>query len=87
MQTTYHIKPSEVNDSLMKAIQELFKNEDELTIIVSSEKKEQTTIPSEDEKEKLFYSLFGSWEGEETGDELVKQIYSARNDYPREIEL
>ncbi len=44
-------------------------------------------VQSEDEKEKLFYSLFGSWQGEETGDELVKQIYSARISSSRDIEL
>ncbi|GAB3754862.1 hypothetical protein [Spirosoma pomorum] len=87
MQTTYHIKPNQVDDSLMKAIRELFKNEDELTITVSSEKKPEAVITSEEEKEKLFYSLFGSWEGEESGTELVKQIYSARVSRTRDIEL
>lgn len=87
MQTTYHIKPNEVNDNLMKAIRELFKNEDELTITVSSEKKEETALTSEQEREKLFFSLFGSWQGEETGDELVSQIYLARVSGTRDIEL
>lgn len=87
MQTTYHIKPNEVDDSLMKAIRELFKNEDKLTITVSSEKKPETVLTSEQGKEKLFYSLFGSWEGKETGDELVNQIYSARVSGTRDIEL
>lgn len=87
MQTTYHIKPNEVDDSLMKAIRELFKNEDELTITVSSEKKSATGLNSEEDQEKLFYSLFGSWQGEESGDELVNQIYSARVSGTRDIEL
>lgn len=87
MQTTYHIKPNEVDDSLMRAIRELFKNEDELTITVSSEKKPETSLTSEQEQEKLFYSLFGSWQGEETGDELVNQIYSTRVSGTRDIEL
>ena len=87
MQTTYHIKPNEVNNSLMRAIRELFKNEDELTITVSSEKKPETTLTQERERERLFYSLFGSWEGEESGDELVNQIYSARVSGTRDIEL
>lgn len=87
MHTIYHIKPSEVNDSLMNAIRELFKNEEELTITVSSEKKPQQVVVLEDEKEKLFYSLFGSWQGEESGDELVNQIYSARVSSTRDIEL
>ena len=87
MQTTYHIKPNEINDSLMRDIIELFKNEDELTITISSEKKNETVLPSEQEKEKLFYSLYGSWQGEETGDDLVNQIYSARVSGTRDIEL
>lgn len=85
MQATYHIKSSEVNGSLMKAIQELFKGEDELTITVTSEKKTQPV--SANEKEQLFYSLFGSWQGNETGDELVKQIYSDRVNSTRTIDL
>ena len=44
-------------------------------------------VHSEDEQEKLFKTLFGSWEGDETGDELVKQIYSARSSSTRDIEL
>ena len=44
-------------------------------------------VQSEKKKKKLFYSLFGSWQGEETGDELVKQIYSARISSSRDIEL
>lgn len=44
-------------------------------------------IAPEEEKVRLFKSLFGSWEGEETGEELVKQIYSARSSSKREIEL
>ena len=87
MHTIYHIKPSEVNHSLMETIRELFKNEEELTITVSSEKKPQQELPLEDEKEKLFYSLFGSWQGEESGDELASQIYSARVSSTRDIEL
>lgn len=87
MHTTYHIKPSEVNDSLMKTIRDLFENEEELTITVSSETKPQQALSLEDEKEKLFYSLFGSWQGEESGDELVSQIYSARVSNTRDVEL
>ena len=32
-------------------------------------------------------SLFGSWQSEKTGDEIINDIYSARNDQPRKIEL
>ena len=85
MQTTYHIKPSEVNDSLLKAIRELFEGEDELTITVTS--KEKAQLASDSQKERLLYSLFGSWQGDETGDELVKQIYADRVSRTRDIEL
>lgn len=87
MQITYRIKPDGANESLMKAIRELFKNEEELTITVSSEKSAQQAVAPEDDNEKLFYSLFGSWQGEESGDELVSQIYSARVSSTRDIEL
>ncbi len=52
--------------------------------VVSGEK---TQAKSAKEKEELFYSLFGSWEGDETGDELIKQIYSGRISGTRDIEL
>jgi hypothetical protein len=87
MQQTYHIKPSEFNISFFQAIKELLKNEEEVTITVSSERKLPREVAPIDEKEKLFYSLFGSWEGNETGDELVEKIYSARVSSNHEIEL
>ncbi len=34
-----------------------------------------------------FFSLFGSWQSEKTGDEIVNEIYSMRIDKPREIVL
>lgn len=87
MQTTYHIKPSQVNDSLMKTIRELFKNEDELTITVSSGNQPATAVDPQPEREALFFSLFGSWQGQESGDELINQIYSARQSGNREVDL
>lgn len=39
------------------------------------------------EKQRRFLELFGAWESEQTGDELVKEIYDARMDEPRDIEL
>ena len=39
------------------------------------------------EQEAAFKKLFGSWESEETGDELAAMIRVARNDFPRDIEL
>jgi hypothetical protein len=46
--------------------------------------KETETI---DEQAQLFRRLFGSWQSEKSGNELVKEIYEARNDFPRNIEL
>ena len=42
---------------------------------------------SEDEELKLLESVAGSWEGDETGDELAAMIRRDRNDSPRDIEL
>lgn len=40
------------------------------------------------EQEATLQQLFGSWEGEETSDELVEMIRNARNDnVKREIDL
>ncbi|MCD4794634.1 MAG: hypothetical protein K8R54_15470 [Bacteroidales bacterium] len=43
----------------------------------------------DNQKEKTddFFSLFGSWQSDKTGEEIINEIYSARNDKPREIEL
>lgn len=88
MQTTYHINPSEVNDSWIKAIRELFKNEEEIIITISSKKKrEPSLVKDEEENENLFYSLFGSWQGEEASDELIKNIYSARVNSTDDLEI
>ena len=38
-------------------------------------------------KEEKFFSLFGSWQSEENGDELIEEIYGSRMDKPRNIEL
>jgi hypothetical protein len=39
------------------------------------------------EHESDFYSLFGSWQSEKTGDEINHDIYSSRNDNARIITL
>ena len=39
-------------------------------------KKKSETI---DEQAQLFKRLFGSWQSEKSGNELVKEIYEARN--------
>ncbi|MDF7822266.1 hypothetical protein P1X15_31925 [Runella sp. MFBS21] len=41
----------------------------------------------EAQQEAAFKKFVGSWQGEETAEELEKMIYSARNDQPRDIEL
>jgi len=48
-----------------------------------SEKNSETI----DEQAQLFKRLFGSWQSEQSGDELVNEIYNARNDSPTNIEL
>lgn len=42
---------------------------------------------SEAHQKAAFENFVGSWQGEETADELEEIIYSARNDQPRDIEL
>lgn len=37
--------------------------------------------------EDSFLKLFGSWESDESGDELAEIIHSSRNDNPRDIQL
>ena len=86
MQTTYHIKGREI-DTFINNIRKRVQDDEELTITITSKNKIQPSIPTEDTQEDLFKSLFGSWEGDETGDELIKQIYSARTSSTRNIEL
>lgn len=35
----------------------------------------------------IFDSLFGSWEGEKSGDELAAEIHTSRHDQMREVDL
>ena len=42
---------------------------------------------NEAEQKAAFKKFAGSWQGDESADELVDLIYSARHDSPREIEL
>lgn len=79
MQHTYQLNTENLNLIFIEAVKAMF-GKKEVKIVIED-------VQSEDEKEKLFYSLFGSWQGEETGDELVKQIYSARVSSSRDIEL
>lgn len=39
------------------------------------------------ERERLFYSLFGAWKSEETGEELNRMLQEARHTEQRDIEL
>lgn len=79
MQHTYQLNTENLNLSFIEVVKAMF-GKKEVKIVIED-------IQSEDEKGRLFYSLFGSWQGEETGDELVKQIYSARVSSSRDIEL
>lgn len=42
---------------------------------------------SEQEQNALLDQVFGSWQSDETGEQLVRQIYEARQDKPRDITL
>lgn len=79
MQRTYQLNTENLNLSFLESVKTIFGRK-EVKIVIED-------IPSEDENEKLFYNLFGSWQSEETGDELIKQIYSARVSSSRNIEL
>ena len=39
------------------------------------------------ERERIFYSLFGAWKSEETGEELNRLLQEARHTEQRDIEL
>jgi len=44
-------------------------------------------VKSEAELGQLFQQLAGSWQSNESGEELARQLYEARSDQPRDIEL
>lgn len=48
-----------------------------------------TDIESDElaERERIFYSLFGAWKSEETGEELNRMLQDARHTEQRDIEL
>jgi len=79
MQQTYQINTENLNYNFLESVKAMFGKKD-VKIIIED-------IQPEDEQEKLFKSVFGSWQGEETGEELVNQIYSARVSSTRDIEL
>ncbi len=74
MQQTFELNTENLNLSFLEAVRKLF-GKKEVRIVIED-------IQPIDEQEKLLKKTFGSWQGEETGDELVKQIYaSRRNSY------
>lgn len=79
MQQTYQINTENLNANFLEMIKAAF-GKSEVRISVED-------VKTDDEQERLFKSAFGSWVGEETGEELVKQIYSARTSSTREIDL
>ena len=42
---------------------------------------------TEAEQKALLYKVFGSWQSDVSGDEMVRQIYADRRDGPREVNL
>ncbi|ACT94710.1 hypothetical protein [Dyadobacter fermentans] len=80
MQQTFQVNSSDLDNRFIKSVQEIF-GDRKLKIIV------EDIAESNEYKDALLDSLFGSWEGEESGEELVKMIYSSRNDSPRDVEL
>lgn len=79
MQQTFQINTDSLNSKFLETVKAIFGKRD-VKIVIED-------VQPEAEQEKLFKSLFGSWEGEETGEELVKQIYSSRVSGTRDIEL
>ncbi|MDO7849680.1 hypothetical protein Q5H92_25175 [Hymenobacter sp. M29] len=48
---------------------------------------EATDELTEAEQKALLYKVFGSWQSDVSGDEMVRQIYADRRDEPREVNL
>ena len=42
---------------------------------------------TEAEQKSLLYKVFGGWQSDVSGDEIVRQIYADRRDQPREVDL
>lgn len=42
---------------------------------------------SEAEQNRLLHEVFGSWQSEESGEEMVRRIYADRQDQPRDVDL
>lgn len=39
------------------------------------------------EQQQLLHEVFGSWQSDESGEELARSIYADRQDQPREVNL
>ena len=42
---------------------------------------------TEAEQKALLYKVFGGWQSDVSGEEMVRQIYADRRDAPREVNL
>jgi len=42
---------------------------------------------SEAEQQRLLHEVFGSWQADESGEEMAHRIYADRQDQPREVDL
>lgn len=87
--------PDEQAASVMRQLQELpdmtirLLQTNALTHLQSSDSQYTNTRIhlSEQEQNDLLDKVFGSWQSDETGEELVRQIYEARQDKPRDVNL
>ena len=48
---------------------------------------ETTDELTEAEQKALLYKVFGGWQSDVSGEEMVRQIYADRRDVPREVNL
>ena len=55
----------------------------QVSAVVSEASGELTEV----EQKALLYKVFGSWQSDVSGDEMVRQIYADRRDEPREVNL
>jgi hypothetical protein len=67
MQQTFQLNASELDNRFIKSVRDIF-GDRKLKIVV------EDVAESNESREALLASLFGSWKSEETGEELVKMI-------------
>lgn len=80
MQQTFQINAARLNAKFISSVKALFGNK-EVKIVIEEVQK------TPEDKETVFKRLFGSWQGEESGEELARKIRSNHNDLPRNIDL